>query len=102
MVEAESEIYSAVLNLGFERPLLTRLSGGRNSRVWKVSAGIQTAVVKQYFNDAEGGGTRLKAECDFLEFLAEKTFRTLPKYSLDLKDIIFRVVLHSRAENNIT
>jgi phosphotransferase family enzyme len=59
---------------------LTRLSGGKNNRVFRVSLEEGSAVVlKSYFHDPRDMRDRLRAEWGFLSFAWERGVRACPK-----------------------
>ena len=69
MPTPSKKVVSALKKVGFEAPKLQRIPEGRNSSVWKAQSGDQFCVVKEYFDGAKEKGSRLRAECRFLEYL---------------------------------
>ncbi len=58
---------------------LRRLAGGANNRAWRVDAGGESFVLKQYYGDPPGQRDRLACEFAFLEFARTHDVRCVPR-----------------------
>ncbi|MBU1199363.1 MAG: hypothetical protein KKF46_00830 [Nanoarchaeota archaeon] len=71
------ELFSNLL--GKKAGSLERIGGGRNSKVYKITAGSQTFLGKQYFKYRNDKRDRLKTEYSSLEFLRKNKVVCIPE-----------------------
>ncbi len=69
----------ALLQLGLEQPIFSRIRAGRNSRVWRVESTGRIVVGKEYFQGVGDTRDRLGVEFQFLDFLWKNGVRNIPE-----------------------
>ena len=76
----DEEKYLSFLNQqGIHPERITRIGGGRNSRVWCVEEGQNLWALKEYFRHPQDPRDRLKTETNFLKFLNQNSNLGVPR-----------------------